>query len=74
MKPEIFKIKNQIILYDAVRLEHPAPELFEHHWLAENGCIEGSATGRGQALLSSWTKSATVCCATIIVAGCSARC
>ena len=50
MKPEICKIKNQIILYDAARLKYPAPELFEPDWLAENGCIEGSATGRGQAL------------------------
>ncbi|QKT03221.1 3-deoxy-D-manno-octulosonic acid kinase [Ectothiorhodospiraceae bacterium 2226] len=47
MKPRYLQVENAHILYDAARLEHAAPSLFEPHaWQAQGGATS-EARGRG---------------------------
>lgn len=50
MKPRTHKQESTVIVYDADRIQHPGPELFDPgHWRARNA-VTGEAPGRGSAL------------------------
>jgi 3-deoxy-D-manno-octulosonic acid kinase len=51
VKPRSHKQEAQVIVYDADRIQHPGPELFDAaHWEAR-AAVAGQAVGRGRTLL-----------------------